>query len=231
MPSGMRGSLLLDRRPPHYRCPAVPGFVVRPGDPDGARILRSFLGDRLLWGWVLPCHPVRAPAADAFTEVLPADFTAVTTVTANCVYWYCIYRPAYGGPWCRGPPGAVAGPVALPPQPGFETRISAPSYAYFWPAVRPLPGLAVPLATRETITTPTSNVYSGKGRFPRVGPGGNDGRPGYLGGAWRVGCRAVLWAVGPAWAQGVQRCATHGHRRASECQTAADRRRPETMAS
>ena len=26
MLSGLRGSRLLDRRPPHYRCPAVPGF-------------------------------------------------------------------------------------------------------------------------------------------------------------------------------------------------------------
>ncbi len=43
MLSGARGSRLLDRRPPHYRCPAVPGPRLRPGDPDGASFLRSSL--------------------------------------------------------------------------------------------------------------------------------------------------------------------------------------------
>ena len=81
-----------------------------PGDPDGARLLRSSLLInysltetahcwyrellvasnsatlrqpapspvlRLLWlGTPLPNLPVRAPAADAFTEVLLTDFTA-----------------------------------------------------------------------------------------------------------------------------------------------------------
>jgi hypothetical protein len=47
--SAFAGIALLDRRPPHYRCPAVPGFEdFRPGDPDGAWLLRSSLGDQLL---------------------------------------------------------------------------------------------------------------------------------------------------------------------------------------
>jgi hypothetical protein len=117
MLSGLLGSRLLDRRPPHYRCPAVPGFkasaraiLMALGSsvlPSGINHLLS--GDcvllvllycvllvmrttqwpataplfgsqpvlRLLWlGTPLPNFPVRASAADAFTEVLLTDFTA-----------------------------------------------------------------------------------------------------------------------------------------------------------
>ncbi len=52
---GVRGSRLLDRRPPHYRCPAVPGLNFHPGDPDGARLLRSSLGDQLLTAYCWYC--------------------------------------------------------------------------------------------------------------------------------------------------------------------------------
>src|ERR1700689_689725 len=51
---GARGSRLLDRRPPHYRCPAVPGL-----ESPARAIL-----------------PVRASAADAFTGVVLTDFAA-----------------------------------------------------------------------------------------------------------------------------------------------------------
>ena len=43
----------------------------RPGDPDGAWLLRSSL-----WYRSVPNFPVRAPAADAFTGVLLTDFAA-----------------------------------------------------------------------------------------------------------------------------------------------------------
>ncbi|MEU8591796.1 hypothetical protein AB0C59_33145 [Streptomyces sp. NPDC048664] len=47
----------------------------------------------LLWlGTPLPDFPVRAPAADAFTEVLLTDFTAgYCNHCVNC--WYCLRRP------------------------------------------------------------------------------------------------------------------------------------------
>ncbi|CAM5315168.1 hypothetical protein SALBM311S_08866 [Streptomyces alboniger] len=118
----LRGSRLLDRRPPHYRCPAVPGLkasaraiLMAPGSsvlpseithlPSG--VLRT-AGDaycsvacdsatlrqpapspvlRLLrLGSPLPNLPVRAPAADACTEVLLTDFTA-----GSC--WDCSRQP------------------------------------------------------------------------------------------------------------------------------------------
>ena len=42
MPSGVLGSRLLDRRPPHYRCPAVPGFKM------SARAILMALGSSVL---------------------------------------------------------------------------------------------------------------------------------------------------------------------------------------
>jgi hypothetical protein len=136
--SGLPGSRLLDRRPPHYRCPAVPGFktsarailmalgssvsslsdqllakqgncellvlptadtsycwyfllrMVRPTDVACASTTVTLRQPapspvlRLLWlGTPLPDLPVRAPAADAFTEVPLTHFTA---------------GPAHGGP-------------------------------------------------------------------------------------------------------------------------------------
>ena len=98
MLSGVRGSRLLDRRPPHYRCPAVPG------PKTSTRAILMALGSSVLSPWMnylssencvllvayhsatlrqpapspvlhllwlrtpLPNLPARAPAADAFTE-------------------------------------------------------------------------------------------------------------------------------------------------------------------
>ena len=112
MLSGVRGSRLLDLRPPRYRCPAVPGpktsaraILMMPsssvhpsgithlpnggmrnaGDANcsvacGSATLRQPAPSPVLhlpWlGTPLPNFPVRAPAADAFTEVLPTDFAA-----------------------------------------------------------------------------------------------------------------------------------------------------------
>ena len=93
---GARGSRLLDRRPPHYRCPAVPGLrtsaraiLTVPGSsvlpseishlPSGTAYYTAACGSAALqqpapspvlrWLWLrtsLPNFPVRASAADAF---------------------------------------------------------------------------------------------------------------------------------------------------------------------
>ena len=103
---GVRGSRLLDRRPPHYRCPAVPGLktlaraiLTVPGSsvlpseishlPSGTTYYTAACGSaalrqpapspvlRLLWlRTSLPNFPVRASAADAITGVLLTDFAA-----------------------------------------------------------------------------------------------------------------------------------------------------------
>jgi hypothetical protein len=43
MLSGLLGSRLLDRRPPHYRCPAVPGFKA------STRAILMVLVDTSVW--------------------------------------------------------------------------------------------------------------------------------------------------------------------------------------
>ena len=141
---------MLDRRPPRYRCPAVPGLttsaraiLMMPGSsvhPSGIdhlpnAVLRT-AGDancssdlrsatlrqpapspylRLPWlGTPLPNLPVRASAADAFTEVL-----------RTCLLHCWVLRTALSGtappavlptaaPDHCGPPGPVVSPVARP---------------------------------------------------------------------------------------------------------------------
>lgn len=121
----------------------------RPGDPDGARFLRSFphcwycslptAGDatcsatchsatlrqpaplpvlHLLWlGTPLPNLPVRAPAADAFTEVL-------LTGTAGELRYYVVLLAA--APDHCGPPGLVVSPVAVLQQPWLRDSTTTP---------------------------------------------------------------------------------------------------------
>ena len=73
---------MLDRRPPHYRCPAVPGLK------SPARAILTVPGSSVLPSAIsyyqagtthrtpLPDFPVRAPEAGAFTGVLLTDFAA-----------------------------------------------------------------------------------------------------------------------------------------------------------
>jgi hypothetical protein len=168
----MRGSRLLDRRPPHYRCPAVPGlktsarailmargssvlpsvinYLPNGGLRTAGTALLRTAGDancsvacdsttlrqpapspvvHLLWlRTPLPNFPVRAPAADAFTEVLLTDFTA-----GNCELHLRVLHLRLtavlltAAPDHCGPPGPVVSPVAVLQQPWLRNSTTAPS--------------------------------------------------------------------------------------------------------
>ncbi|PTH89814.1 hypothetical protein C9J60_02105 [Streptomyces sp. A244] len=110
--------------------------------------------------------PVRAPAADAFTEVLLTDFTAgycepSLTGTTTAV-------PFMAAPDHCGPPGPVVSPVAVLQTLWLRNSTTAPSrQLQLRTAARQFvsAGPSSISATRETITTPPTNVYSGQHRF------------------------------------------------------------------
>jgi hypothetical protein len=94
---------------------------------------------------------------------------------------YCSLTPLLGtatavlltaAPDHCGPPGPVVSPVAVLQQPWLRNSTTAPSCAlqlrYFSPAVRVCRALRSLWVTRETITTPLANVYSGQDRFSGV---------------------------------------------------------------
>lgn len=110
---------------------------------------------RLLWlRTPLPDIPVRAPAADAFTEVLLPRL-------------HCSRRPLItaGHPVRSSVPSPSCESLASKLHHRTALRTTT---AVLLPASSSLPGPVVSLATRKTITRPKPNVYCGRHRFPRV---------------------------------------------------------------
>lgn len=143
-PTGVRGSRMRDRRPPTYRCPAVPGHV------SPARAILMVLDSS-----VLPSEPITCKQG-LHTAGTAAASTAVLLTAA---------------PRHFRPPGPVVSPVAVVQQPGFETP---PPHRHTRTAARQFvsAGPCSILATRETIITKPSNVYSSQHRFSAARRGG-----------------------------------------------------------
>ncbi|MDH6627165.1 hypothetical protein M2271_004989 [Streptomyces sp. LBL] len=130
---------------------------------------------RLPWlGTPLPNLPMRAPAADAFTEVPLTDFTAGYCELHLRVLplRYCSRRPLI----TAGHPVRSSVPSPSCKRSGFGTppphRPAHCNCVYCCPAVRFCQGPLIS-ATRETITTSRPDVYSDQHRFSRVGRRGN----------------------------------------------------------
>ena len=111
--SGMLGSRLLDRRPPHYRCPAVPGLT------SSARAILMALGPSVLPSLItrLPIGVPRTGRCWVLRTALAGTATASTAVLL------------LAAPDHRGPPGPVVSPVAVLRQPWLRNSTTAPSCA------------------------------------------------------------------------------------------------------
>ena len=166
--SGMRGSRLLDRRPPHYRCPAVPGPAWRPGDPDGVQFLRSFplgsitySGDCVLLVMRPAQRPVTAPlfgsqprrpscicsGLEPHCRTSRHARRSLAPLPRDC--WY--YRLRWlAAPDHRGRPGPVTSPIAVMQPTWLRHSVTAPScelqLRVLLPGSSSLPGPAVLLA-------------------------------------------------------------------------------------
>ena len=207
--SGIRGSRLLDRRPPHYRCPAVPGLKtsarailmapgssVLPSEPISLTEGELHTADTAYCCWpaiaplfdsqprrlscICPglephCRTSRyaRPQPTPSPRVLLTDFTAVlrTALAGTALAVLLTTAPDH----C-GPPGPVVSLVAVLHRSGFETPPPhRPATALTGTSARQFisAGPCSISVTRETITTPPPNVYSGRHRFSAAGRWGN----------------------------------------------------------
>src|SRR6476646_4828643 len=105
MLSGVRGSRLLDRRPPHYRCPAVPGL---------RHSARAIL--------MAPGSSVLSLLVNCSLRVLPTTGTALTGTASAFTAVLLTAAPDH----C-GPPGPAVSPVAVLQQPWLRNSTAAPS--------------------------------------------------------------------------------------------------------
>ncbi len=179
---GLRGSRLLDRRPPHYRCPAVPGPRTCARAILMATVPPFFPRDQLLFCVLLVMRTAQrpVPAPPSAAGPLPVLLWRGTCCLASrCVRLQPTPSPgsARGGP--LSPAGHPVRLSALSPScnRGFGTppphRPACCMCGSCCPAVRLCRTLWSLWVTRETITTPPPDVYSGRCRLLRVRRRGN----------------------------------------------------------
>jgi len=145
---GARGSRLLDRRPPHYRCPAVPGLKT----------------------------PARAILTVPGSSVLPSEISHLPSGTAYYMAAFDSAALRQPGPVARPASALAQDHAAGLPGARVRSRRHHRGTAHRLrcrPAVHLCQALLSLWVTRETIPTQPLNVYSSHHRLFDVGETGN----------------------------------------------------------